>query len=228
MYRVLMEVPRKLPVMTVSQAVLFPQAMLPLHIFEERYREMLNDSLESHRMMSISLAHKHEEPGHESFEEPHQIVGIGLVRVAVGRPDGTSNLILQGLCRARITKILEDKSYFEANLTPLDTVDKGSEVEVDALAAKVAELIAERNRFGSPVPAEIIKFLVGLNDADVLTDLVSFNLLKDADKQQQILETVDLRERLRCLIRFLQDEINHLKLLEKLKGTGGGENIGLN
>lgn len=222
----MVEMPRKLPVMLLSEAVLFPQALLPIYIFEERYQQMLRETLDSHRMFSIGLLRKSKE-GKEGDEEPYPIVGVGLVRVAVGRPDGTSNLILQGICRAKITKMFDDKPYCEARVLPVPTIDKGSDIEVDALAAKVAELIEERNKLGTPVPEEVIKFLVSLHDADMLSDLVSFNLLRDIDQKQEILETVELNKRLRRLIRFLQDEINHLKLLQQLKDGDSGK-IGLN
>ena len=220
----MVEMPRKLPVMLLSEAVLFPQALMPIYIFEERYQQMLRETLDSHRMFSIGLLRNA-----KGDEEPYPIVGVGLVRVAVGRPDGTSNLILQGLCRAKITKMFDDKPYCEARLIPIMTIDKGSDVEVDALAAKVAELIEERNKLGTPVPEEVIKFLVSLHDADMLSDLVSFNLLRDIDQKQEILETVELNKRLRRLIRFLQDEINHLRLLQQLKDGGATDGkIGLN
>lgn len=222
---VMVEMPKKLPVMLLSEAVLFPQALMPIYIFEDRYQQMLRETLDSHRMFSIGLLRT----AKSGEEEPYPIVGVGLVRVAVGRPDGTSNLILQGLCRAKITRMFDDKPYCEARLLPVMTIDKGSNVEVDALAAKVAELIEERNKLGTPVPEEVIKFLVSLHDADMLSDLVSFNLLRDIDQKQEILETVELNKRLRRLIRFLQDEINHLRLLQQLKEGGASEGkIGLN
>jgi Lon protease-like protein len=222
-----MELPKRLPMMLLSEAVLFPQALLPIYIFEERYQEMLADTLASHRMFSIGLLHK-QKNSHGVIEEvPHPIIGVGIVRVAVGRPDGTSNLILQGICRARITRLFDDKPYSEARIVPVETVDTGSAVEVDALAAKVAELIEERNRLGTPVPQEVIQFLVSLSDADTLSDLVSFNLLRDIDQKQEILETVELGKRLRRLIRFLQDEISHARLMQQLKQGDSGK-IGLN
>jgi ATP-dependent Lon protease len=222
-----MELPKRLPVMLLSEAVLFPQALLPIYVFEHRYQEMLADTLDSHRMFLIGLTQKKQVKGGGLEDVPHPIVGVGLVRVAVGRPDGTTNLILQGLCRARVTKLIEEKSYCEARIIPIETIDKAKGVEVDALAAKVAELIEERNRLGSPVPKEVIQFLVSLSDADILSDLVSFNLLRDIDQKQEILETVELGKRLRRLIRFLQDEISHLKLLQQLK-DGDPDKIGLN
>jgi Lon protease-like protein len=87
-----MLLPAEVPVMTLNGAILFPQAMLPLYIFEPRYRKMLQDALESHRMVAIAM-----QKPNTSRESPAQVAGLGLIRAAVKNPDGTSHLILQGL-----------------------------------------------------------------------------------------------------------------------------------
>jgi len=89
-----MKIPREVAVMTLPNATLFPQALLPLYIFEPRYRQMLADALQADRMFSVAMRR----PG-TSREVPSPIAGLGLIRVSVGHRDGTSHLILQGLAR---------------------------------------------------------------------------------------------------------------------------------
>src|SRR5947209_8632971 len=80
--------------------VLFPHALLPLYIFEPRYREMLQRALDEHRMFSVTLV----KPSCPEWQEPEDffhLAAVGLIRACVERSDGTSNLILQGLERVR-------------------------------------------------------------------------------------------------------------------------------
>src|SRR5688572_31727694 len=91
-----MQLPLEVPVMTLPSATLFPQALLPIYIFEPRYRKMLADSLKSHRMFTVAM----QKPG-QHREAPCPVAGLGLIRVSVDHPDGTSHLILQGLTRVR-------------------------------------------------------------------------------------------------------------------------------
>ena len=91
--------------MTLPNATLFPQALLPLYIFEPRYRQMLADALHSHRMFSVAM----QKPGSKR-ESPLTVAGLGLIRVSVGHRDGTSHLILQGLARVE----LEGRSSLQA------------------------------------------------------------------------------------------------------------------
>src|SRR5205814_10186063 len=92
-----MDIPSQVPVMTLRDATLFPQALLPLYIFEPRYRRMLADMLRSERMFSVAM----QKPG-RTRETPCSVAGLGLIRVSVGHDDGTSHLILQGLARVEI------------------------------------------------------------------------------------------------------------------------------
>src|SRR5258707_14935758 len=92
-----MKLPNEVPVMTLPNATLFPQALLPLYIFEPRYRRMLVDSPNADRMFSIAM----QKPG-PTRETPSAIAGLGLIRVSVGHQDGTSHLIMQRIVRVQL------------------------------------------------------------------------------------------------------------------------------
>src|SRR6266481_7024202 len=102
--------PEEIPVMPLPGALLFPHALLPLYIFEPRYREMLEHALNHHRMFSVALI----KPQHAQWRSPQDffhIAGVGLIRACVGRGDGTSNLILQGLERVRFTSFEQEAPF---------------------------------------------------------------------------------------------------------------------
>src|SRR5207237_9033197 len=88
--------PKQLPVMPLPGAVLFPHALLPLYIFEPRYRDMLEHALQHHRMFCVTLI-KPSCPEWRASEDFFHLATAGLIRACVVRGDGTSNLILQGL-----------------------------------------------------------------------------------------------------------------------------------
>src|SRR6202051_759705 len=101
-----MKIPREIPVMTLPNATLFPHALLPLYIFEPRYRQMLADALHSNRMFSVAM----QKPG-STRETPSPVAGLGLIRVSVGHRDGTSHLILQGIARVEVGETVQRKPY---------------------------------------------------------------------------------------------------------------------
>lgn len=210
--------------MTLPNAILFPQALLPLYIFEPRYRRMLADALDSHRMFSVAMR----KPGRR--DTPHTVAGLGLIRASVGNRDGTSYLILQGMARVELAETVRYKPYRVSRIRLLQT--SGSRTTtVDALTEKVMDLVKERLNQGFEVPVQVLKqlrklghlgsnklapihtlkqvieYLTELDDPDHLADLISCTLLPRAAQRQTILEMTDLEERLNRLARFLAGEI---------------------
>src|SRR5688572_28805501 len=103
--------PEDVPAMTLPNTALFPQALMPLRIFEPRYRKMLRDALASNRLFAVVglNAAKAEQAG--TFEPPHRVATVGIIRACQKNDDGTSNLLLQGLCRVEVVSILRDEPY---------------------------------------------------------------------------------------------------------------------
>ncbi len=213
-----MQVPSAVPVMTLGNAILFPQSMLPLYIFEPRYRRMLADVLAGERVFAVALRRRD-----RARETPVSVAGLGLVRACVTRPDGTSNLILQGLARVRLGRVVAYRPYRVQEIHPLPPAGHSTLV-VQALTTRVLELAKNRlqqgkyifshapSESGGTAPltleafAQALEQLAQLDDAEQLTDLVSATLLRDPHQRQLILETPRLEDRLRHLVRFLQTE----------------------
>lgn len=216
-----MKLPSEVPVMTLDNAILFPQAMLPLRIFEPRYRQMLDDVLASHRMFSVAMR----KPG-AVRETPCKIAGLGLVRASVQNKDGTSHLILQGVVRVRFAAIVQRKPYRVVRIEPLEAVERES-ATLDALVNRVRELVQARilkmpgsdvavfksnakGAKGGPMSffplKEFVRQLDQVQHPDQIADVVACTLLSHPLQRQLILETVPLDLRLRHLIHFLMAE----------------------
>jgi ATP-dependent Lon protease len=220
-----MQLPHEAPVMVLPNAILFPHALLPLYIFEPRYRRMLADVLADQRMFCVAMRQSG-----GTRETPVEIGGLGLVRACVHNADGTSHLFLEGLCRVELGPVVRRRPYRIHAIRPVPRAcDEG--VQVDALVAKLREVVASRldhgyhfTLGGNPPPAlakdqkkvsallkESIErfsdYIARIEDAEHLVDFVSSNLLSNASARQAILQTPDLAGRLRQLIHFLQTEI---------------------
>lgn len=207
--------------MTLNNVILFPQAMLPLYIFEPRYRKMLAEVLAGDRLMAVALRRED-----RNRETPAGVAGLGLVRACVTRRDGSANLILQGVARVKLGKAVQYRPYRRHKAEPLPLAGDTSLV-VQALTAKVLELVEQRLQHGVEIAShqidtesgkarehgapftieafhQALKQLAHLDDAEQLADLVSATLLRDARQRQTILETARLEDRLRHLVHFLQ------------------------
>jgi len=172
-----------------------------------------------------------QKPGN-TRETPSPVAGLGLIRVSVTHKDDTSHLILQGVARVELDQAVRYKPYRVQRIRQLETPPSDS-VAVDALLAKVRELVQERIRLGLPFPSpvvsskpenndsapkfspeEILGYLDSLTDPEQTADLVSCAVLPGGTERQAILETIDVEERLLRLIAFLMVEIR-----KKRKGS---------
>ena len=109
------------PLFPLPNVVQLPHTWQPLHIFEPRYRAMINDALEADRLIAMALLCPNQDQAYESKSAKiHNVVCLGRIAVEERLPDGRFNLALRGLCRARIeTEIDDDQPYRTAELTLL-------------------------------------------------------------------------------------------------------------
>ncbi len=213
-----LHVPETLPVMTLPDTVFFPQALLPLHIFEPRYRQMLRDVLVRDRLFAV--ARLDQSPGAPAGapEPAHPIACVGIIRACQKAEGETSNLLLQGICRVEIQSIVREHPYRLISVRPLATTAGGSHSQLEVERLEVMRLLNLRRRLGTPSPKGMTQFLESIEDIDTFADIAAFNLCEDAACKQKLLEELDTRRRLQLFAAQLKSEIEAQKLRRKLQG----------
>jgi Lon protease-like protein len=217
--------PDEVPVMTLPNTAFFPQALMPLHIFELRYRQMLRDALISNRLFAVAGLNLEQvnEPGY--FEPPHRIATVGIIRACQKNDNGTSNLLLQGLCRVEIVKILRDEPYRRIQIRALVSEAGASAVENQALRRELSRLLNVKLRLAATGSGEMTAFLKTVEDPEAFVDIAAFSLCDDTLLKQKLLETLDVHRRLELFGTQLRSEIESLKLRRKLQGHLPDERI---
>jgi len=221
------EIPREVPVMTLSSTVLFPQAILPLYIFEPRYRQMLSDILSGNRIFAVAALDE-SQPDCQDREPPHSIAGIGIVRACKTNADGTSNLILQGLARVEFEGITTETPYRRARVRQRFSEKQGSSEAIASIKPSVLDLIRTQIRLGAEVPGEVVQFLDGIEDPEAALDLAIASLCATGELRQQLLETFDVIKRYQRFTVYLRHEIDQLQLDRKLRGELDDEDLSNN
>jgi Lon protease-like protein len=180
--------PTVVPVFPLPNTVLFPYTVLPLHIFEPRYRVMVEDARENDGIIAITLA---------DGSEFHSIGTLGRMRDIETLPDGRFLIRLDGLLRAELTEAPSDRPYRLAHVEPRpepDVEEQDPEVERAKLAllATLGYLRSELSEHGGQpiVLDERLPLPVAVN-------IVCAGLPVDADERQALLEESDLVERQR-------------------------------
>ena len=192
-----------MPVMALSGVTLFPNALLPLYIFETRYREMLEQVLAGDRIFAVGMVRP--DTGEESI---FPVAGAGLIRACVEQPDGTSQLILQGLARVRFEDFAQTEPYLVGRTSEFATI-RDDEAESAALGRELQEICRGLVSRGIELPETFTKAIGELDDPAMLGDLIAQHLVRDPLASQKILSQPSLTKRLRHVVATLREEWQH-------------------
>jgi Lon protease-like protein len=187
----------QIPIFPLPDVVLFPHTLLPLHIFEPRYREMIRDCLAGDRRLGLALL----QPGWENdyYGRPpvHPIVGAGEIIQHEELDDGRYNILVRGTMRIAITEELPpDKPYRIARARPLP--DRYPDEGPESLAGRLDRLKVFYLRVVSEVSkpqAEPGRIFTGVKDPGIVVDRIAGAAIADTDARQRVLEAVDLAAR---------------------------------
>lgn len=187
----------RLPIFPLPQVVFFPQAVLPLHVFEPRYRTMLRDCLATHGAMAIAQII----PGEDDQGRPciAEIAGGGIVVEHHPLGDGRSNIVVVGKARLRLHEIEPDEAlpYRVARATVLEDRDVPvPEHDRTALVAAATMFASEVKKHDPHFTFKLPKAL----EAPHLADLCAFQLIVDASARQAVLDELDPRVRVTMVL----------------------------
>ncbi len=210
--------PDEMPLMTLPNVAFFPQALMPLHIFEPRYQEMLRDVLAANRLFAVAGLDLSQQSRLGNFEPPHRVASVGLVRACQKNDNGTSNLLLQGLARIEIVDIVTDEPYRRIRGRALTSQPGASEDDNQVLRRELSRLLNLKLKLAAARSGEMAAFLKTVDDPGAFVDIAAFSLCEDPDVRQQLLETLDVHRRLKLFNRQLRGEVDALKLRHKLQG----------
>ena len=160
-----------------------------------------------------------------AFEPPHRIITVGIIRACQKDEDGTSNLLLQGLCRAEIRQIVSEYPYRMIAIRALNSEPDENPQVTGQLRLELEKLLALKRNFGSTPPQELTDFLNAVQEHDTYVDLAAFSLCNNPALKQKLLETLDVRVRFELFNRYLRAEIDNLSLWQKLQGDLPDERI---
>lgn len=218
--------PEEIPVMTLPGATFFPQALMPLHIFEPRYREMLSHVLDDHRMFAVAALADTADPTLD--EPPCRVATVGMIRACQKSDDGTSNLLLHGLVRVRISEIVREHPYRTIRIRPLASEPGATAEENQTLRLELTELLVAKQELAGRPSNQLDQFLQTIDDPETFVDVAAFNLCEDAALKQKLLETLNLNTRLKLFGRKLRAEVATLRLARRLQGGLTDEDIANN
>ncbi len=199
--------------MTLRGVVLFPKAMMPLRIFEERYRQMLDEVLSTTRIFGIVCERENVSQDEAHLEHPYSVATAGLIRVSKKHQDGTSFVLLQGIKRVRVCGIAREMPY---RIIETEEMDSILDQSCSQIRKQIEEALEQNKLLGGDVTDEMLDFLNPLDDDDAFVDLAAFTLCKHTLRKQAMLEVQQLDKRASMLLTDLHRENDRLATIKQM------------
>lgn len=210
--------PDAVPGMTLPEVVLFPQATVPLFIFEPRYRKMLAHILERDRLMLIATQDQEQARKGGEFEPFHANATLGLVQNSQQNEDGTSSILVQGLIRVNVVTTCQEDPFRVFGISPVESEAGAAAVELEKKSDQLVALVRRRSELGGRISREMLRFFESIDEPEILSDLIAHTLVDETRVKLDLLGMVSVSDRMQTLIRILQEQIRELSLASKLKG----------
>ena len=190
--------------------VLFPGVIQPLHIFEQRYRKMIQDAINSDQIIAMACVKDADAAADQENPEIHQTICVGKIVTHAELPDGRFNLLLLGAKRAKVIRELPSNlPYRLADVKLLQpTQSEASQTYDGPIRRKAISLFEQLLEVDKQLDNESVAQL--LNDElpfGLLLDLLTFSSGATLKDQQKVLETTDVLGRANIVIEILQSRL---------------------
>ena len=211
-------IPEDMPVLPLRDTVLFPNSFMPLAVAREASVRLIDEASTSGRMIGVFTQRE------ATVEEPLQddLYPIGTathIHKMFKLPDGSLRLIVQGLARVRLDKMVQTRPYLRAAVSVADEVLRAEDhLEIDALQRNIKSNFQQVVSL-SPLLSDDLQALAGnITDPGKLADFIASSLTTIGTAvKQEVLETLDIRARMDSLNRLLIKELEVLELGSKIQ-----------
>ncbi|HEX5239621.1 MAG TPA: endopeptidase La [Candidatus Limnocylindrales bacterium] len=203
---------QELPLVALRETVIFPEMIVPLQVGRDKSVAALNAAVAGGGLIALVTQRQADQ---EEIEEPSELYEVGtLAKIAqvVQLPDGTVRAIVQGQSRIKVEGFAQTDPYLRARVRVL-LVQKPADVEVEALMKSVQQQMEQYVQAGAPVPPEAAVAARNITEPGLLADMTAYSPDMTTEQRQELLETVDIVERLKLVSNFLarQVEVHELK-----------------
>jgi Lon protease-like protein len=198
------------PIFPLPDVTFFPHTLMPLHVFEARYRVMVIDALERDRKLAVVRLQPGYEATYAGKPAVHAVGGLGEIVSCERLATGRYNILLRGECRVRIEQELPTDTLYRV-VRARRLVD--GEAAGDAAAALARIRAACRTLLGAlGRPTDLLDTALADGQAPgVIADRVAAAVLPDTDLRQSLLETLDVTARVTRVADALESLVRELK-----------------
>lgn len=208
-------IPDQIPILPLRGTVLYPELILPIMVGRKRSVKLIDDAMEKDRIIGV-VTQKRSETEDPREDELHRI-GVGaLILRMIREMDGSQRVIVQGLSRIRIEQFAQKDPYYVAKVEVIDE-SSAQGVEVEALMMNLKNLFQKAVDLAPYLTNEMGQMVSNIKSPGILADLIASNLNIPTAEKQNILDTLNVTDRLNKVHILLNKEVQVLELGNKIQ-----------
>jgi ATP-dependent Lon protease len=208
------DIPNLLPILPLRESVLFPLAVMPINVGQERSLRLVDDVMRTSRLMG-AVAQRRMGPTPAKPEDLYQVGTAAIIHQMLRSQEGTMELVVQGLERIRVTEFVQTEPYLIARVQRAPEVETPG-AETEALTRSVRSLFQRLLALRTDIQSELANVLDHLGGVTQVAYFVATTVPFPVAAKQEILEADSTLTKLRRLVELLQHEITVQELERKI------------
>jgi len=215
-------IPEILPILPLSDAALFPKMVLPIVVMQGDSVQLVDEAMSKDRVIGLIVSKNSGQSTPHTHNDLYAVGTSALILKMAKAEENKAQLLVQGVSRFVVKDYIEGKPYFQARVTHI--ADKGAkDKETEALMSNIIGLFTRIVELSPGLPKEIGAMSNSISEPGVLADMVASTINSTVEEKQNILETKDVKERLKAVNQLVNYQLEVLELGNKIQTQVKGD-----
>jgi ATP-dependent Lon protease len=208
-------------ILPVKSTIVFPALVTSLMVAEARHTKLIDETLMAGKPLGL-FTQKDSELDEPEPKDVYQIGTAGQILKMLRFPDGSVRFLVQGLSRIKLNTITQTEPYWKANVEVCDEIYTPS-IEIEALVRNIMDQLGKVIKLAPYLPDDLQVSAYNTTDPARLADLIASNLNASISEKQEILETLDVKQRLYKVMMMISKELQILEMSRKIQSEAASE-----
>ena len=208
-------IPAEIPVLPLRGTVAYPDLIVPLVVGRERSIRLIDEAMGRDRLIAI-LTQKNPDIEDPELEDLYTIGTVATIMKMVKMVDGSQRIVVQGLARFKLVEFTQREPHFRARILPIFE-EYQKDIEIDAMYINLKNLYKKAVEIAPYLSSELSQIATKIENPGNLADLVASTINISVAERQEVLEKIDLKERLKKVTVMLNRELETLELSSKIQ-----------
>jgi ATP-dependent Lon protease len=220
------EIPDVIPILPLRNSVLFPGSIIPIDVGRRKSVRLIEDAISKERPVIGILTQKDPRTEDPKDKDMYSVGCAARILKVIKLAKDNFSVILQGVSRVEVLEIESPEPFITAKVKSVPD-PATSDVELDALVMNLKDIAKRVVKLMPELPKEAGALVDSVTEPGHLADLITSNLELEVSEKQEVLETFDLKSRMRAVLQFLSRQLEVLKVRERIN-TQVQEEMGRN